>query len=142
LENNNQIKILNTNQMKILIISLLLIGSLSAQSIIEADTIKSNYIELSVQDVSNSLVFAKADWRNGGLHESYNINSNQVISTTSYVRLTFKRTTGSLTVQPICIVDSDSWNEHRVETFYNHAKVYFRDANGNSVDDNFKIVCY
>jgi len=132
----------NNNQMKILIISLLLIGSLSAQSIVQADTIQSNYIELSGQDVSNSLVFAKADWRNGGLYESYNIDSNQVISTISYVRLTFKKTTGSLTVQPICIVDSDSWNEHRVETFYNHAKVYFRDANGNSVDDNFKIVCY
>ena len=137
--------------MKILIISLFLISSLSAQSIIEADTIKSNYlesninsnyIELNGQDVSNSLVFAKAVWRNGALNDSYNINSTQVITAISYIRLPFTSTTGSLTVQPICIVDSDSWNYHKVETFYNHAKVYFRDQNGNSVNEDFKMICY
>jgi|GEM_PF-5389761 len=137
--------------MKLLIIYLLFTFSLSAQSIVEADTIKSNYlesninsnyIELNGQDVSNSLVFAKADWRNGMLNDSYNINSNQVVTAISYIRLPFTSTTGSLTVQPICIIDSDSWNEHKVETFYNHAKVYFRDQNGNSVNDNFKMVCY
>jgi len=137
--------------MKLLIIYLLFTFSLSAQSIVEADTIKSNYlesninsnyIELNGQDVSNSLVFAKADWRNGMLNDSYNINSNQVVTAISYIRLPFTSTTGRLTVQPICIIDSDSWNEHKVETFYNHAKVYFRDQNGNSVNDNFKMVCY